>query len=165
MPNFSSTHGSVLRRLGATAAILGLLGCSSPVPSDMFLTMSVSTRDVAVSTSINGQYNGFLSGDSGNMAGSMPLNKLVKEGENTASFTLNPVGKGDDLQPAFQASLEISLKGEIVDTQIPGERIIFSRTLSEREAQSLKAGAPVTITEKFTIEKTALSAIKAEAGN
>ncbi len=160
MPNFSSTLGSALRRFGATAAILGLFGCGSPVPSDMFLTMSVSTRDVAVSTSINDKYNEFLSGDSGNMAGSMPLHKLVKEGENTASFTLTPVGSGDDLQPGFQASLEISLKGEIVDTEAPGERVIFSRTLSESEALSLKAGTPVTITENFTIEKTALTAIK-----
>jgi hypothetical protein len=157
MPIFSS----VLRRFGATAAILGLFGCGSPVPSDMFLTMSVSTRDVAVSTSINDKYNEFLSSDNPMMSGSMPLNKIVKEGENTASFTLTPVGDGDDLQPGFRASLEISLKGEIVDTQAPGERVIFDRTLSEDEIQSLKAGDPVTITEIFTIEKAALTAIKA----
>ncbi|VAX11328.1 hypothetical protein MNBD_GAMMA26-900 [hydrothermal vent metagenome] len=160
MPNFSSA----LRRFGATAAILGLFGCGSPVPSGMSLTMSVSTRDVTVSTSINDEYNDFLSSDSDTMASSMPLNKLIKEGANSASFTLTPSGSGDDYQPAFLASLEISLKGEIVDTQAPGERGIFSRTLSDEEVQSLKAGETVTITENFEIEKTALTAIKDKAG-
>ncbi|VAX11190.1 hypothetical protein MNBD_GAMMA26-2680 [hydrothermal vent metagenome] len=159
MPNFSSA----LRRFGATTAILGLFGCGSIVPSDMFLTMSVSTRDVTVSTSINDKYNDFLSSDSGTMASSIPLNKLVKEGANSASFTLTPSGSVDNLKPAFLASLEISLKGEIVDTQAPGERVIFSRTLSDEEVQSLKAGETVTITENFKIEKTALTTIKAKA--
>lgn len=144
---------------GAFSA-LALFGCGGPVPSDMFLTMSVSTRDVAVVTSINGKADDFLSGDSGSMSGSRPINKLVSEGENEATFVLNAID-GDDLDPALLATLEISVKGEIVDTLAPGERTIFSRELTEEEAAAIRTGETVTITERFTVDKAALQAIKA----
>ena len=142
-----------------TALALLLAGCGGPVPSGMFLTMSVSTREVAVVTTVNGKPNDFLSGDSGSMSASIPLNKLVHEGENDISFLLTPVG--DDVSdPGFFASLEISLKGEMVDTLAPGERTLFTRELTEAETASLAAGDSVTITERFTVDKAKLAAIK-----
>ena len=143
-------------------ASLALVGCGGPVPADMFLTMSVSTRDVAVETSINGKADEFLSGDSGSMTGSRPINKLVSEGENEATFVLTPIAApgGEALDPALLATLEISAKGDIVDTLAPGERTIFSRELSSEEAAALAAGDTVIIMERFSVEKAALEAIK-----
>lgn len=142
--------------------VLALFGCGGPVPSDMFLTMSVSARDVAVVTSINGKEDEFLSGDSGSMTGSRPINKLVSEGENQATFVVTAIeaGEGETLEPAILATLEISVKGEIVDTLAPGERTIFSRELSDDEAAAILNGETVTITEQFTVDKAALQAIK-----
>jgi len=146
-------------KLGWALAPLALFGCGGPVPSDMFLTMSVSTQDVAVVSSINGKEDEFLSGDSGSMSGSRPINRLVREGENEAVFVVTPVA-ADDAAPALLATLEISIKGEIVDTLQPGARTIFSRELSEEEAAAITAGETVTITERFTVDGAALKAMK-----
>ncbi len=146
-------------KLGWALAPLALFGCGGPVPADMFLTMSVSTEDVAVVTSINGKEDEFLSGDSGSMSGSRPINRLVREGENEAVFVVTPVA-ADDAAPAFLATLEISIKGEIVDTLQPGARTIFSRELSEEETAAITAGETVTITERFTVDAAALREIK-----
>ena len=43
----------------------------------------------------------------------------------------------------------------------PGERIIFDRQMSEEEAASVAAGETLTITERFTVEKEKLAAMKA----
>ncbi len=151
-----------LKSLWAAATLL-LAGCGSPVPADMFLTMSVSTRDAAVETSINGKPNDFLSGGaSGSMGSSMPLNKFVHEGENELTFVLSPLA-GDDIAPAFLATLEISLKGEIVDTLEPGERTMFTRELTEAETAALVAGETITLTQNFMVEKAALETIKKDA--
>ena len=149
-------------KFGWLATLLALLGCGGPVPADMFLTMSVSTRDVAVVTSLNGKTDEFLSGDSGSMSGSRPINRLVREGENEAVFLVSPVAGKDvgSLDPGLIATLGINVKGEIVDTLRPGERTIFSRELSEEEAAAIRAGETVTIIERFTVETAALKAIK-----
>ena len=148
-------------KFGWALAPLALFGCGGPVPADMFLTMSVSTQDVAVTTSINGKEDEFLSGDSGSMSGSRPINKLVREGENEAVFVVTPVADaGDDAAPAFLATLEIAIKGEIVDTLKPGERTMFSRVLSAEESAAIAAGENVTITEHFTVDTAALKAMK-----
>ncbi|MFC2951735.1 hypothetical protein ACFOOP_07330 [Marinicaulis aureus] len=150
-------------KFGWALAPFALFGCGGPVPADMFLTMSVSTQDVAVTTSINGKEDEFLSGDSGSMSGSRPINKLVREGENEneAIFVLTPVANtGDDAAPTFLATLEIAIKGEIVDTLNPGERTLFSRELSAEEAAAISAGESVTITEHFTVDGAALKAMK-----
>ena len=144
-----------------SAAALVLAGCGGPVPSGMFLTMSVSTRDVAVETAVNGKPNEFLSGDSGSMTASIPLNKLVREGENRIVFVVGPAGDVADIDPGFFASLEISLKGETVDTLAPGERAIFTRELTEAETAAVARGETVTIAERFTVDKAALTAMKA----
>ena len=146
------------RLISGIASVLALAGCGGPVPDDMYLTMSVSAYDVEVVTLINGKENEFLSGDSGNMSGSIPLNKFVKAGENTASFMLTPMGEGSD--PEFVASLEINLEGDIVDTREPGENYIFSRALTDEELKTLVFGGAVTITESFTVDPAALNEIK-----
>ncbi len=146
-------------KLGWALAPLALFGCGGPVPADMFLTMSVSTQDVAVVSSINGKEDEFLSGDSGSMSGSRPINRLVREGENEAVFVVTPVA-ADDAAPALLATLEISIKGEIVDTLQPSARTIFSRELSEEEAAAITAGETVTITERFTVDGAALKEMK-----
>ena len=146
------------RLFAGLAGALALAGCGGPVPSDMYLTMSVSAYDVEVVTSINGKENEFLSGDSGNMSGSIPLNKFVAAGENTATFKLTPMGEGSE--PEFLATLEISLAGELVDTREPGERVMFSRTLTEDELKTLVFGGDVTITQNFTVDPVALNEIK-----
>lgn len=151
----------IMRITAILAATLTLLGCGGPVPSGMYLTMSVSAYDVAVETSINGKMNEFLSGDSGNMTGSIPLNKFVSAGENTATFRLIPMGEGSD--PEFLANLEITLEGEMVDTLQPGERTIFTRELTEEELKTVVFGGEVMITETFTVDPEALNAIKAQA--
>lgn len=143
-----------------SAAALVLSGCGGPVPSGMFLTMSVSTRDVAVETAVNGKRNEFLSGDSGSMTASIPLNRLVRKGENEIVFVVSPAGGADDIDPGFFASLEIILKGETVDTLAPGERALFARELNEAETAALARGETVTIAERFTVDKAALAAIK-----
>ncbi|WDI33223.1 hypothetical protein PUV54_08440 [Hyphococcus flavus] len=148
------------------AAALALLGCGGPVPADMFLTLSVSTYGVSVETAINGKADTFLSGgENGSMTGSRPINRLVGEGENEVTFLLKPLAadEGEILGPAFLATLEISIKGETVDTQAPGERVIFSRELSEAQRAAISAGEAVTITENFTVEKAELQAIKDSA--
>jgi len=148
-------------KFGWAMAPLALFGCGGPVPADMFLTMSVSTQEVAVTTSINGKEDEFLSGDSGSMSGSRPINRLVREGENEAVFVVTPVaGMGDAAAPAFLATLEIAIKGEIVDTLNPGERTMFSRELSAEESAAISAGESVTITEHFTVDGAALKAMK-----
>lgn len=149
-------------KMSSIAAIFALSGCGSPVPSGMYLTMSVSTQDVAVVTSINGKADAFLSGDSGSMSGSRPINQLVSEGENEATFVLNAVdvGEGQTLEPGLLATLQISLKDEYVDTLDPGERTLFSRELTGEETSALAAGETVTITERFTVDKAALQAVK-----
>lgn len=146
------------KRISAAAALL-LAGCGGPVPSGVFLTMSVSTRDVAVATSVNGKEDEFLSGASGSMSGSRPINRLVREGENEAVFVVTPVA-GDDAEPGLRATLEISIKGEMVDTLAPGARTIFTRELTEEETAAIKAGETVTITERFTVDGAALKAMK-----
>lgn len=150
------------RLLSLAVMAIMMAGCGSPVPSDMFLTMSVSTRDVAVATSINGKEDEFLSGDSGSMSGSRPINRLVREGENEVTFALTPIdiGEGEKLEPGFVATLEISMKGEIVDTLQPGERTLFSRELTEAETSALVAGDRVAITETFIVDRDTLKAIK-----
>lgn len=148
----------------SSVILLSLVGCGSPVPSGMYLTMSVSTYDVAVATALNGEPNTFLSSDNGSMTGSMPLNKFIHAGENEIAFELTPVDTGDDgLEPSLLATLEITLKGEYVDTQAPGERTIFSRELTNEEADMLIAGETVTIIQSFTVDKTNLETIKTNA--
>ncbi|PQA87806.1 hypothetical protein [Hyphococcus luteus] len=154
----------LIRALLGTGAALMLSACGGPVPSDMFLTLSVSTRDVAVKTAINGKPSDFLSGgEEGSMTASAPLNNTVKEGENEATFLLSGRDHGDDgvIDAAFLATLEIAVKGEIVDTLEPGERMIFSRELTEEEAAALAGGESVTITERFTVSRAALEEMKA----
>lgn len=144
----------------ACAALAVLAGCGSPVPDGMYLTLSVSAQDVAVEGAVNGKANEFISGDSGNMAGSMPLNKFVREGENEASFTLAPVvHEGRETDPAFRAALEISLTGDVVDTQRTGERVMFERSLTPEETATLAAGGAVTVRETFTVDPGALRAM------
>ncbi len=141
---------------------LTLTGCGGPVPSGVYLTLSVTVRDVAVITAINGEEDAFLSGDSGAMTGSRPINALVRQGENEATFTLNAIDakEGQPLDPAILAILEISLKGQTIDTLAPGANVFFSRELTEAEYADLLAGETVTITERFTVDKAALQAIK-----
>ena len=145
-----------------SAAALVLAGCGGPVPPGMFLTMSVSAYDAAVETSINGKPNELLSGGSGSMTSSMPINRLVREGKNEIVFVLTPL-EGDDLAPGFVATLEVSLKGEMVDTLAPGERAVFARELNEAETAALARGETVTITESVTVDKAALKAMKSGA--
>lgn len=147
-----------------SALLLTLAGCGSPVPSGIYLTMSVSTYDIAVATSLNGKPNTFLSSNNGSMTGSMPLNKFVHAGENEVAFELTPVDTSDDgLEPSLLATLEITLKGEYVDTQAPGERTIFSRELTTEETDTLIAGRTVTIIQSFTVDKASLEDIKTNA--
>lgn len=148
-------------KFGWALAPFALFGCGGPVPADMFLTMSVSTHDVAVTTSINGKEDEFLSGDSGSMSGSRPINRLVRQGENEAIFVVTPVADaGENAAPAFLATLEITIKGEIVDTLNPGERTMFSRELSAEESAAITAGESITITKRFTVDGAALKAMK-----
>lgn len=146
----------------AGAVSLSLFGCGGPAPSDVFLTLSVSTRDVAVETSINGKAYEFLSGGAeGQMTSSAPINKLAREGENTATFvlTLSEYGEGEPA-PALLATLEVAIRGETVDTLEPGERTMFSRELTEEEEAKLIAGETVTINETFTVDPAKLQAMK-----
>ncbi len=148
-------------KFGWALAPFALFGCGGPVPADMFLTMSVSTQGVAVVTSINGREDEFLSGASGSMSGSRPINRLVREGENEAVFIVTPVADAsEDDEPGLMATLEISMKGEMVDTLQPGERTIFTREFSEEEEAAILAGETVTITERFTVNGAALKAMK-----
>ena len=149
-------------RFGWVAAFLALFGCGGPVPADMFLTMTASGEGVKVEGSVNGKPNEFLSGgEGGALVTSMPLNKFVHEGENEVSFVLTRSSDDAEFIPSFRAVLEISIKGEIVDSMAPGERIIFDRQMSEEEAASVAAGETLTITERFTVEKEKLAAMKA----
>ena len=149
-----------------TLLLLVLLSSCGPsvTPPGMYLTMSVSTYDVAVATAVNGKPNSFLSGDSGSMTSSIPLHKLVKPGDNEITFVLTPVDVSEDgLEPSLLATLEISLEGEYVDTRNPGERTIFSRELTSEEENKLIAGEAVTIVQSFNIDKAKLEDIKANA--
>lgn len=158
-----------MRKVSAILAALasfGLAACGgSVVPPDMFLTLSVSTRDVAVETRINDALEEFVSGASGGLVSSAPINRRVREGENAVSFALSaietPAGQTPD--PALLATLEIVVKGEIVDTAAPGERTIFSRELSQEEAARLAAGESIVLTETFTLAREKLLAIRAAA--
>ncbi|MBT8472200.1 MAG: hypothetical protein KJN99_06315 [Marinicaulis sp.] len=147
-----------MRWISAIASAAALLGCS-PVPSDMFLTLSISTDGAAVETSINGKANAFLSGDSGSMVTSAPLNKLVRSGENEVSFEISPVQPLPET-PGFFSKLEISIKGEIIDTMVESDRTIFARELTAEESAKIADGESITITEKFTIDRAALKAMK-----
>lgn len=149
-----------------TAGLAGffLAGCDSPVPGDMFLTLSVSTSDVAVETRINAEIEDFVSGGPG-LVSSAPINRRVREGENVIEFALTtPQGEsGEALAPAFIASLEILLKGEIVDTLSPGARGVFLRELTAEEAARLAGGEALVLTERFTLARETLEAMKAAA--
>ncbi|WP_395073024.1 hypothetical protein [Hyphococcus sp.] len=149
-------------KLGWFAAFLALLGCGGPVPDGVFLTLNVSTGGVIVATSINGKHSEFMSSEGGWMTGGGPINNMVREGDNEATFVLNAAetDDGEEVDRRFLATLEISMKGEMTDTLEPGERTIFSRELSEAEIAALNAGETVTITEKFTVDKAALEAMK-----
>ena len=135
-----------------------LFGCS-PVPSGMFLTLSVTTDGVAVETSVNGKENAFLSGNSGSMVTSAPLNKIVQNGENDVSFKIGPVEPLAE-SPGFFAKLEISTKGEIIDTMEQSDRTMFVRELTAQEAAKIANGESIIITEKFTVDPAALKALK-----
>lgn len=128
----------------------------------MFLPLSVSTRDVAVETRINGALEDFVSGASGSLVSSAPINRRVREGENVIEFTLAPVANesGEKIDPALFAALDIAVKGEIVDTLSPGERAIFARELTEDETKRLAGGETLVLTETFAIERASLQAIK-----
>lgn len=155
-----------LSAISAAFAALALAACGgSVVPADMFLTLSVSARDVAVETRINDAAEPFLSGASGGLVSSAPINRLVREGENVVAFRLSPVeASGEEpLDPALLATLEIAVKGEIVDTMAPGERTIFSRRLTDDEAARLAAGESIVLTETFTLAREKLQAIRAAA--
>lgn len=143
------------------AAALFLAGCGGPVPSGVFLSMTVSTGDTTVETSLNGKANDFLSGDSGSMSASVPLNKYVHAGENEIVFLVGPAGDIAEIDPKFFASLEVSLKGEMVDTLAPGPRTLFTRELTEAETAAVARGETVTIIQTFTVDRQALEAMKA----
>lgn len=158
----------MLRPKAGLSALLfcaGLAACSkSPVPSGVFLSLSVSAGDVAVETGINGEANDYLSGMSGNMVSSGPVNANLSEGANEISFTLSRGPEaGEDVDPWFLAALEVSVKGEIVDTARPGDRLIFQRELTEAEVQKLLAGEKLVLTETFSVSRDALKAIKDSA--
>ena len=148
--------------LAWVGAALALLGCGSPVPSGVYLTLSVSTSGVTVDTSVNGKHNEFMSSDNGWMSGGGPLNSLVHEGENEVTFVLNAAEAGDSetADLGFNANLEVVLKDEVVDSRDPGERVIFTRALGDDEKASLAVGETVTISQSFTVDKAALEAIK-----
>jgi hypothetical protein len=152
---------------GAAAALFSVLaaGCGRGVaPAGVFLTLSVSAGDVAVETSVNGKASEFLSSTSGNMTASAPVNAALHEGENEVAFKLTKAGDvGEAFEPYFLASLEITLKGEMVDTLAPGDRVIFSREFSDDEKAALAVGKDVAITEKFALSRERLEAM-AEAG-
>ncbi len=138
-----------------------LMACKpSPVPKGMFLTMNVSTQDVAVTTVVNdtsGTINDFLSMGPGG-GGSAPINKIVRDGENRVVFTLTSQDVSDP-DPALFAVLEIALKGETVDTLNPGDRVLFRRELTAEEVDRLRAGETVTITQTFDVDAAALAAL------
>lgn len=149
----------------SAAAFLTAACGGSPVPGGMFLTLSVSTRDVAVETRVNGAVEKFVSGASGSLVSSAPINARVKEGENTVAFSLSPVASDDGAtpDPGFLATLEISLKGEIVDTTSPGDRVIFTRELTDAESAQIANGESIVITETFSLERAKLQAMKEDA--
>jgi hypothetical protein len=137
---------------------LALFGCGGPVPDGVFLTMTASGEGVKVEGSINGKPNEFLSGgEGGSLVTSMPLNRFVHEGENEVSFVLSRATDDEEFTPSFRAVLEVSIKGEIVDSQAPGERVIIDRQMTDEEAANVAAGETVTITEGFTVDKAKLS--------
>jgi hypothetical protein len=124
----------------------------------------VSTADVAVETSINGKVNEFLSGTSGSMVASGPVNSEIVEGVNEISFKLSRSDEvGDAHEPSFLAALEIAVKGEVIDTTAPGDRLIFQRELTETEKQSLLAGEEIVVSEAFEISRERLKEIKSAA--
>lgn len=144
-------------------ALLLAAACSkSPVPGGVFLSLSVSTGDIAVETRINGELNSFLSG-AGDMVASGPINANLVEGANEITFTLRRAGDDDDFAPWLLAALEISVKGEIVDTGAPGERLIFQRELTESGIEQLVAGEEIVLTETFEISRDQLKEITASA--
>lgn len=153
------------RIAGALMALaVAACGDSGVAPKGVYLTLSISTGDVAVETAINGKPSEFFSGKSGNMASGGPINAQVKEGENEIAFALSRAEDvGDEFEPWLLASLEVALTGDVIDTMTPGERVIFSRELTEDESSLLETGSPVVITEKFTISRERLEAMKAAA--
>jgi hypothetical protein len=152
-------------KFGWLATFLALLGCGGPVPADVFLTLNVSTGGVIVATSVNGKHNDFMSSEGGWMTGGGPINNMVHEGDNEATFVLNAAETedGEEVDRRFLATLEVVLKGEMTDTLSPGARTLFSRDISEAEIAALNAGETVTFTEKFVVDKTALEAMKSGA--
>ncbi|MEQ8936238.1 MAG: hypothetical protein RIE56_10655 [Amphiplicatus sp.] len=153
---------SFLKSAAAFAVLLAAACGVSPVPSGMFLTLSVSTRDVTVETRINGALEEFVSGASGSLVSSAPINRRVREGENIIELTLAPIPTepGETVEPALLAALDIAIKGEIVDTMAPGERAIFARELTEEEAARLTAGEKLILTETFLLDRAKLQAMK-----
>ena len=155
----------IQKRLSAALVGALLAACGGGVaPDGVYLSLSVSTGDVAVETTINGEANGFFSGTSGNMAAAGPINPHLREGENEITFALSRAEDvGDDFEPWILASLEVALKGDIVDTMAPGDRTVFSRELTEDEASTLEAGTSVVIIETFNVSRERLEAMKAAA--
>ena len=156
---------AIRRFTGALAALfVAACGGGGVAPDGVYLTLSVSTGDVAVETAINGKPSEFFSGKSGNMASGGPINAQVKEGENEITFAVSRAEDvGEEFEPWILASLEVMLAGEVVDTLAPGDRVIFSRELSEDEAAKLEGGETVVIAEKFTISRERLEAMKSAA--
>ncbi len=155
-----------ITRFAAALMTFAVAACGSAgvAPDGVYLSLSVSTGDVAVETTINGRPSEFFSGKSGTMAAGGPINAQVKEGENEINFAVSRAEDvGDEFEPWMLASLEVSLTGDVVDTMTPGDRVIFSRELTEGEAASLEAGESVVITEQFTISRERLEAMKAAA--
>jgi len=149
-------------KLIVLAAAFALFGCSGPVPSDMFLTITVSGEGTIVQGSVNGEANEFLSGgEGGALVTSMPLNKYLHEGENEVSFLISRSDDDEDFVPSFRAVLQINIKGEIIDTMAEAERTIFDREMTEEEAAAVAAGETLTITETFVVNKAKLEAIAA----
>jgi hypothetical protein len=97
------------------------------------------------------------------MVASGPINAWLKEGANEVSFTLSGADGGDGDEPWFLAALEVAVKGEIVDTTKPGERLIFQRELSDAETAALLAGSEVAISETFDVSREALKRVKSDA--
>ncbi len=134
---------------------------------DIFVTLSVASRGVAVETRINGVHETFVSGgEEGDLAASAPINPYLDRGTNTVEFALSPVSRasGEPNPPEFRASLELHRRGDIVDTGSAGERPIFVRELSAAESASLAAGRAVTITETFSLDPARLHAAAQASG-
>jgi hypothetical protein len=157
---------SSFRFVSVAALLVVAASCSkAPVPSGVFLSLSVSSADVAVSTRVNGEINEHLSGHGDGIVASGPVNKALKPGANEIAFTLSYTGEQDEqtLDPWFLAALEIGVKGEAVEEEDAPQRQIFQRELRPREIKALLAGSDVVITESFEISRDQLKELKANA--